>query len=91
MLLLRPMMGWPAAFPTCANHRTMPKSIPVSTLTRYAADPESFTARRQKNSAEARHGIRLYVALTTPRRSGIRAWVWLLLAAIGLLIAFVFA
>ena len=72
--------------PARTNHRTMLKPIPVSTLARFAADPESFTARHRKTSAAARHGIRWHEALTTPRRTGSRVWV--LVVAIGLLVAF---
>ena len=75
----------------------MPGPIPVSTLARYAANPEGFTTSAAHRTAAmdraAAHGIRWHERLAaTPRHTRSRPWRWVLLltliTAAALLILF---
>ena len=70
--------------PTQNDDTAMPSPIPVSTLARYAANPEGFMSSDARRTAAmdraAEHGIRWHERLATaPRRTRSRPWRWALL------------
>ncbi|MCY4607880.1 MAG: hypothetical protein OXD40_04695 [bacterium] len=67
----------------------MPKPIPVSTLARFAADPDGFRSRRRTGAAAARHGIRWHERLASAPRP-VRMGPWLAIAALAAALALVF-